>query len=69
MRKFVLKLVMENEAMQTNEDVCNALRTAIEKVERFGVDNLHNRKKHIRDINGNVVGRLQIVDKGVGCAA
>jgi hypothetical protein len=63
MRKFVLKLIMENDAMQTSEDIIRSLGIAQEKVERFGVADITNRKKHIRDINGNVVGRLHIVDR------
>lgn len=63
MKKFVLKLVLANDAMQTTDDICTALETTIQKVRRFGVENIHNRKKHIRDINGNVIGRFQTVDK------
>ena len=47
--KFTLTITLGNEAMQTNEDVAEALRVAASRIESRALP-------LIRDINGNNVG-------------
>jgi hypothetical protein len=58
-QKFVLKIALGNDAMQTPEDVAKALMDVVVKLSTKDTFLLHNRGK-IPDNNGNTVGYWEV---------
>jgi len=63
--KFTLSVTLGNEAMQSGEDIAQALRSVADKLEALGGDPIedmddYDRSGRIADGNGNTVGRWSL---------
>lgn len=58
MEQFALRIEMGNEAMQTPQDIANALREAADKLDRLDPEITFS-KGSIHDLNGNKVGKWE----------
>jgi hypothetical protein len=60
--KFTLEIELGNDAMQTPEDVTDALEEVVKQIRDRHWDGWTPGGESIRDINGNTVGRWSLVE-------
>lgn len=64
MSAFKLSIELGNDAMQTSQDIANALNGVAARLKDVGTSPMHG---VIRDINGNRVGEWEVDNEGSTC--
>lgn len=61
--RFVLTIALENDAMQDQHDVAEALRSVADRLSKLVSSNFgpYGLEGKIMDVNGNSVGRWEVV--------
>ena len=59
---FMLKMDLDNDATQTNQDIADLLRGLADQFARYGSDALAEEGAILRDYNGNTIGSWAIAD-------